>query len=178
MARADVVGVNFHTFVDDCGGYAPICATSMEAYRGGRLPAMPEWYALLLFRHVVGGRLAEVSSSRRPPTLSLEAFRRPADGGIELVAVNTAPKREVTLSIRLAGPKPTQAAEVLSLTAPQLSSTTGVRLGGRQVPGGERGDQVGLHGASSRARGGRGRACQAARPSCSECTRRGEPKAP
>ena len=133
MARADVVGVNFHTLLDDCGSYAPICAPSGEAYRRGRLRAMPEWYALLLFRHLVGSRLAEVSASQRPPRLSLAAFRRPQDGGIDVVAINTAPRRKLALAIRVEGSDTLGVAEVLSLAAPTLRSTTGVRLGGGQV---------------------------------------------
>ncbi len=133
MARADVVGVNFHTLIDDCGSYAPICAASGEAYRRGRLRAMPEWYALLLFRHLVGSRLAEVSASQRPPRLSLAAFRRPQDGGIDVVAINTAPRRKLALAIRVKGSDTFGVAEVLSLAAPTLRSTTGVSLGGGQV---------------------------------------------
>lgn len=133
MARANIAGVNFHTLIDDCRTYTPICATSGAAYRRGRLRVMPEWYALVLFRHVLGSRLAALSSSRRPPGLSLEAFRRSADGVIDLMAVNTGSGRDLTLSIRVVGPDVLRAADMIHLTAPVVSSTTGVRIGGRRV---------------------------------------------
>jgi hypothetical protein len=127
IARSGVAGVNFHTLADSCNGYSPICARSRADYRGGRLRAMPEWYALLLFRQLIGHRLAGISLSHQPPGLTVDAFRAPG-GGVDVVAVNTTPEADVPIAIRLAGRRELRSGTVLALTAPALEARAGVRL--------------------------------------------------
>lgn len=127
LARSGAAGVNFHTLLDSCSGYSPICARTRAGYSHGRLRARPEWYALLLFRQLVGHRLTGLSLSQRPPGLTVEALR--AGGGVvEVVAVNTTPGSDVQLEIRLAGGGQIRSGTVLALTAPALEARAGVRL--------------------------------------------------
>jgi hypothetical protein len=132
IARAGVSGVTFHTLPDDCGGYSAICAPSETHYRRGRLQAMPEWYALLLFRELAGARLARVSLSHRPPGLTVGAFGR-GSGAVDVLAVNTTPDAPARFAIRIARGGDLRSGKVLSLRAPALDATTRVRLGGAGV---------------------------------------------
>lgn len=132
IARAGVSGVTFHTLPDHCGGYSAICAPTEAEYRRGRLQAMPEWYALLLLRELAGTRLTRMSLSRRPPGLTVEAFARPA-GATDVVAVNVAPDAPARLVIRVARGAELRSGTVVSLRAPALDATTGVRLAGAVV---------------------------------------------
>jgi hypothetical protein len=132
IARSGLAGANFHTLLDRCNGYSPVCARSRNHYRRGRLRAMPEWYALLLFRELVGQRLVGLSVSRQRPGLIVEALRT-AEGEVEVVAVNTTPGSHVSLDIRLAGRSQIRSGTVLALTAPALEARTGVRLADARV---------------------------------------------
>jgi hypothetical protein len=132
-ARAGLTGVNFHT-LPECTGYSPLCGPTPEDYAQGRLQAMPEWYALLLFSRLVGGRFAHTAMSAHPPTLSVDALRRAGGRGLDVVAVNTG-ERPVRLALRSRGRAPLRTAALLPLTAPALDATSGVRLAGAAVDG-------------------------------------------
>jgi hypothetical protein len=133
LARSGIAGVNFHTLPDTCGSYSAICAQTRSDYRRGRLRAMPEWYALLLFRHLVGARLTRMSLSHHQPGLTVAAFQQKRLGRIDVVAVNTTPGAEAPLAIRLAGRDEFRSGSVLRLAAPALEAKDGVRLGGAGV---------------------------------------------
>ena len=133
IARSGIAGANFHTLLDRCSGYSPICARSADEYRHGRLHAMPEWYALLLFSQLVGHRLTGVSLSHQPPGLTVEALRDEEAGEIEVVAVNTVSGADAPLSIRLAGRRELRSGTVMALTAPALEAKAGIRLADARV---------------------------------------------
>jgi hypothetical protein len=126
--RSGIRGLNFHTLLDTCGGYSPICADSSADYAAGRLRPMPEWYALLLFSRLTGERAARVSLAGRPPGLTVDAFA--GTSRVDVIVVNSGDrKRSLTL-------RPTarfDSTEVLRLTAPALEASSGVELGGRAV---------------------------------------------
>jgi len=133
IARSGIGGVNFHTLPDNCDGYSAICASHRASYRRGRLRAMPEWYALLMFRRLVGQHFVRTSVSDPPPELMVAALRRTRRQEVDLLAVNTAPDNDLQLAIRLDGRRPPRAGTVLPLTAPGPQSRSGVRLGGADV---------------------------------------------
>lgn len=133
LVRSGIAGVNFHVLPESCNGYTPLCARTTADYRRGRLHAMPEWYALLLFRQVVGHRIAGVSLSSQPPGLSVEAFQGASMNELALVAVNTSADSEASLAIRLAGHDELRSGTVLALTAPALDTKVGTRLAGARV---------------------------------------------
>jgi hypothetical protein len=132
-ARAGLTGVNFHT-LPECTGYSPVCGVTPGDYAQGRLQAMPEWYALLLFRRLEGGRFVRAAVSAHPATLSVDALRRAGGRGVDVVAVNTG-GRAVRLALGSRGRAPLRGAALLPLTAPALDATGGVRLAGAVVDG-------------------------------------------
>jgi hypothetical protein len=132
VARAGVDGVNLHTLPERCNGYSPICAPTRAEFRRGRLRALPEWYALLLFRHLVGERFAGVSLSRRPPGVTVAAFQREPAGDLDVIAVNTNPETGLRLAIRLDRGE-VRGATALRLTAATIEASAGVRLAGARV---------------------------------------------
>ena len=138
LARAGFAGVNFHGLPEHCRGYAPICSASAADLRRGRLRAMPEWYALLMFRHLVGERLAGTTLSRRPDGLTVAAFRARSERSVHVLAVNTSATERVRLSVRLRGADGLRRGHVLRLTGPALEAKTGVTLGGARVGRGGR----------------------------------------
>jgi hypothetical protein len=128
-AHAGLVGVNLHTLPDNCRGYAPICADPLE-YAQGQLRAMPEWYAMLLFRELVGDRAARLKAPRAPDTLTLGAYQRLSGRGADIVAVNVAP---TAARLTIASPGRPRSAATLRLTGGPLDATAEVRLGGAPV---------------------------------------------
>jgi hypothetical protein len=130
--RAGIVGVNFHTHPGLCDGYSPICAGTRPRYAAGRLRRMPMWYALLLYRQLVGKRLVGVSHAPELPGVTIEAFRGTTGAALDVVAVNTRP-RPVRLALRVRGHREARAGTVWRLAAPALDSRHRVRLVGEPV---------------------------------------------
>ena len=130
-ARAGLTGVTFHT-LPECTGYAPLCASTPDDYEQGRLRAMPEWYALLLFSRLQGDRFARAALSPHRRSLTVDALQRPAGRGLDVVAVN-AGRHRIRLSIRPRGGRRLRTAALLPLTAPALDASGGVRLAGATV---------------------------------------------
>ncbi len=129
---SEVRGINLHGLVAEPSGYAPLAFTSPAAALEGRLSARPEFYALLLAARLVGDRA--LRGGPAPPALdgSVREFVRP-DGGIDVLAVDEASPSSAPTVLRLRVPDRFAVATMLRLTAPALSSRTGVRLGGRSV---------------------------------------------
>jgi hypothetical protein len=132
-ARAGLTGVTFHT-LPECTGYSPLCGQTRADYARGRLRAMPEWYGLLLFRHLIGDRFALAAVSPHPRSLTVDALRRPGGRGLDVVAVNAGTHR-VRLGIRTRSGRRLRSGALLSLTAPALDASGGVRLAGATVDG-------------------------------------------
>jgi hypothetical protein len=131
-ARLGITGVNFHTLPDHCAGYSPVCAQSRAAYRQGRLRAMPEWYALLLFHQLASKQPVRASLSAQSPGLTADVFGGGSARSIDVLAVNTTPD-DAALTIRVAGHRALRSATMLALTAPALRARAGIRLGGATV---------------------------------------------
>ena len=131
-ARAGVAGINFHTLVDNCRGYSPLCAPTKYDLEGGWMRPMPEWYAMLMFSRLTGDRVVGSSMTGHPPGLTVDAFGGGARADVLIVNSGVAAR-----SLVLRPKARYTAATVLRLTAPALDASTGVELGGRPVsPGG------------------------------------------
>ena len=82
VARAMAVGVaglNFHDLIGEPRTYSPLAAGDAAELAGGALHANPEWYALLLARHLLGDQ-AGASATRRPANRSPDRGRVPQLG--------------------------------------------------------------------------------------------------
>ena len=130
---AGVAGINLEGNPTNCVGYTPVCATDARALESGALRAEPAWYALLLTRSLIGEHPLPVGvTSAQSPNLLAEPFEGPGRS-IQVVLVDDAPRGSAPLDVRVDVGAGHSSARVLRLTAPSLSATGGVRLGGRQV---------------------------------------------
>jgi hypothetical protein len=124
MASVGVDGVNIHTLPG--AAYAPFSFSDTHGVWHGNVN--PLYYGMLLFSQAFppGAHLLSTHSS----TTSLKVWSTVDSGGvIRTVIINDASTLStVRLTIQRRG---TQPASVESLTAPSLSSRTGVELGGR-----------------------------------------------
>jgi hypothetical protein len=123
MARSGVDGVNVHTFTGSW--YEPFAFTD----KGGAWQAqvMPLYYGLLAFADAAppGARLLKVG---QPPISTLRIWAtRATDGSERIVLINESPTTARTLSLPAGR---ATAATLTSLTAPSLSATNGVQIGG------------------------------------------------
>jgi hypothetical protein len=129
---AGAVGINLQGNPANCSGYSPLCAPTLERLESGVLHAQPEWYALLLTKALVGDRpLPSKLGSRYRANLSVSALRMPS-GGLHFVIVDDDPTGSGAL-VRLRLPHGLGSASLLTLSAPSLTSTSGVTLGGHAV---------------------------------------------
>jgi Glycosyl hydrolase family 79 C-terminal beta domain/Glycosyl hydrolase family 30 beta sandwich domain len=126
-----VAGVNLHGHLENCGGYAPLCASRSRLFLG-RLRPQPEWYALLLTRALLGDVAVRVESSSHDPRLDTTAFASPS-GIVHVVIVDSAPAGSRTQKILLKVPGRYTSARATILTAPSLTATSDVTLGGRTI---------------------------------------------
>lgn len=125
-----IAGINFHDLPANCAGYSSLCASDPAALAAGRLVAAPEWYALLLTRGLTGER--PLATVVRPAVPDVAAAAFGGRGAARVILVDSdagGGERAVRLLVGGAYAR----ASVVSLTAPSLSATTGVRLGGRSV---------------------------------------------
>jgi hypothetical protein len=130
---AGATGINLEGNPTHCVGYTPVCAIDARALASGTLRAEPAWYALLLTRSLVGDRpLPAGISSAASPNLIAEPFEGPGRS-VQVVLVDDEPRGSSPLEVKVAVGSGLASAHVLRLTAPSLSATSGVRLGGRQV---------------------------------------------
>jgi hypothetical protein len=130
-ARAGISGVNYHTLPESCfARYSPICARTPSDYIAGRFRVMPEWYALLFVRQLVGDRLRRTVVAGLHPGLTVDALVSRPRRRLDFVLVNT--DSTTTYQVRLRVPA-MRAGGALRLLAPTLDATSGVTLGGTQV---------------------------------------------
>ena len=128
-----VSGINLEGNPTNCGGYTPVCAPTAEDLATGTLVAEPEWYALLLLRAQIGERPIEtITSAPGRPNVEVATFLAP-DGTLHYVVVDDDPPgaRGVALALRVG--RRFHGASILSLTAPSLTSLSGVTLAGQAV---------------------------------------------
>jgi hypothetical protein len=128
-----VSGINLEGNPTNCGGYTPVCAPTAEDLSSGALVAEPEWYALLLLRAQIGERPIEtITSARGRPNVEVATFLA-ADGTLHYVIVDDEAPGARTAALALRVGKRFHGASVMSLTAPSLTSLSGVELGGQAV---------------------------------------------
>jgi hypothetical protein len=128
-----VSGINLQGNPTNCGGYTPVCAPTAEDLSSGALVAEPEWYALLLLRAQLGERPIETTTNA-PGRANVEvATFLAADGTLHYVIVDDEPPGARTVALALRIGRRFHGGSILSLTAPSLTSLTGVTLGGRAV---------------------------------------------
>ncbi len=131
---AGAAGINLQGNPANCHGYTPVCAATAQRLADGALTAQPEWYALLLSKELVGDRPVRTVASRSPADIDVVALLSDR-GDVHVVIVDDDPAGAKHVSIKLHVGRLTGAATILSLTAPSLAATAGVRLGGRAVEG-------------------------------------------
>ncbi len=127
-----VAGIDFHDLISEPLSYSPLVADGAQELAGGALHANPEWYALLLADRLLGDRPVHAQVLGGESTLTAAAFVT-ASGGLQLVLVDFAPPGAHRLFVRLRLPSSFGAGPILRLTAPGLTATSGVTLGGGAV---------------------------------------------
>lgn len=118
-------GVNFHS--GGYGWYAPVVGTLENGF-----VARPEYYALLLFSQIVGGRMvaSQLDAAQAGPLLVCRALRN-AEGRLQVVAINKDAQTSVRLAIQ--GNSSGERVAVQRLLAPSLQDTTDVTFAGAPV---------------------------------------------
>jgi hypothetical protein len=134
---AGTVGVNLQGNPTNCAGYTPLCAPDPASLTAGELRAQPDWYALLLTNSLIGYRPVPTTIvASQSPNLAAYGFIEPGRTR-KLLFVDEetpdAPPLALTVPLGNGSGSGVDAARVLRLTGPSLSSTGGVRLGGRAV---------------------------------------------
>jgi hypothetical protein len=122
---AGVRGLDFHDLLSMSGAYSPLVGTTDQ------LHANPEWYALLLTRHLQGAKPLR-ASVLGSPSLTARAFLG-YGGTVRLVLVDFDPPSATPLLARLKVPGRFTGGTILRLTAPSPAATSHVLLGGREV---------------------------------------------
>jgi hypothetical protein len=129
---AGVAGVNLHAHLEDCSGYAPLCAPSESRLLAGELDVQPEWYALLFVKPLAGAHPVQTVISHPQPNITVRAFSSHT-GRTRVVIVDTAASRARSADIRVSTAAKFSRASIVTLTAPSRTATSGVTLGGRSV---------------------------------------------
>lgn len=125
LASVGVDGANFHMLP---GSHYELFSPSQTSGGAWQAFVHPEYYGLYMFAQAFppDARLLRVSAPGG--SLKVWASRGP-DGAVRVTLINQDPTRDHTVQIQLPGsPGP---ASLESLTAPSLSATTGVTLGGQ-----------------------------------------------
>jgi len=129
---AGIVGLNFQGNPANCQGYAPVCAPTSQQLTQGDLVAQPEWYSLLLSMGLIGDRPVRAIASPSRANVDVIALLG-RQGKLDVVIVDDDPPGAKRATVRLHVGRGFETATVLPLTAPSLTATAGVRLGGRAV---------------------------------------------
>jgi hypothetical protein len=129
---AGVWGINVQGNPANCRSYTPVCAPSVRQLAEGALIAQPEWYALLLSKALVGDRPVRATATPSPANVDVIALLGDR-GELHVVIVDDDPPGAKRAAVELHVGSRFGSATALSLTAPSLAATLGVRLGGRAV---------------------------------------------
>lgn len=118
-------GINFHT--GGYGWYAPIVGTMKNGF-----VARPEYYALLLFSQIVGGRMvaSQLEAAEAGPLFACYALNN-AQGKLQAVVLNKDAQKDVKLSVNANAPG--ERVAVRRLVAPTLDDPTDVTFAGAPV---------------------------------------------
>ena len=129
---AGVSGINLQGNPANCAGYTPVCAPSPRSLSRGALVAHPEWYALLMTKTLIGSRPLPTTVSRGNANIDAVAFLS-SGKRLHVLIVDDAPSGAKRVSIRFHPRRRYSHETAFVLSAPSLSATSGVRLGGRVV---------------------------------------------
>jgi hypothetical protein len=135
VARAmasGLAGLNFHDLISEPQAYSPLAAEGASQLAAGALQANPEWYALLLARHLLGDRPVSARITAPSRDVTAAAFLNPS-GSLQIVLVNFAGGPSKPLVVGLRPPRTFSAGPILRLEAPTLRARTHILLGGRAV---------------------------------------------
>jgi hypothetical protein len=124
VALGGATGVNLHG-----GGQAP-GYTPIADHSGAVIEARPEYYGMLLFTLAGEGQLLETELLAGPVEATAYAIRS-ASNVLNIVVVNKDPVQNLTLTIE-AG-QTIASATLQSMTAPGLTSLSGIRIQGASV---------------------------------------------
>ena len=127
LASYDCSGVNMETGVNHLGGvskYTPI-SDDLAGHHG----AAPEYYGLLAFAWAAKGEQIAVTCEAGGINLTAYATRE-RSGATTLTVINKDLSRDAAVEASGIVPKH---AQVMRLTAPSLTATSGVTLGGAAV---------------------------------------------
>ena len=118
-------GVNFHT--GGYGWYAPTVGTMANGF-----VARPEYYALLLFSQLLGGRMvqSQLDTAEADPLFVCRAFKD-AGGKMHAVVINKHARKNVRLTLQ--ADQPAERLAVQRLIAPTLDDEADVTLAGAPV---------------------------------------------
>ena len=125
LAQAGGEGINFHG--GGFGWYTPIAGTREKGFT-----ARPIYYGMLLFQQAGWGQLLESTLDYNQDVPLLTAYcLRSDDGSVKAVIFNKHQDRSIHVTVE-AGER-ASGATVLRLSAPEITSTSGVTLGGAAV---------------------------------------------
>jgi hypothetical protein len=134
VSSLGVTGENFHSNIAVCGGpkppgsaYTPFCAANATDQAAGKLIAQPEYYALRMMREIGTGTFAPVDTS---DVATLRAYALRNGSRLRVVLDNLATDTR-SVTVNLGGAYST--GDLIRLTGPSLSATTGITLGGQVV---------------------------------------------
>jgi hypothetical protein len=125
FAKVGVQGVNFHMLP---GSNYELFTPSQTASGSWQAFVHPEYYGLALFAQAFppGAQLLNVTAPSGPTKVWAT---KAADGTIHVVVINQDPVNEHDVAVTVPGQ--TTPGTIESLTAPSISATTGVSLGGQ-----------------------------------------------
>jgi hypothetical protein len=133
IAKTGIRGEYFHSAIAKCGApkpfykaYTPFCAATDADAAAGRLIAHPEYYGLLMLQQIGTGNFVSLTN---PDTATLRAYAVKNGSRLRLVLDNLSGSR--TVSVKLDGKY--TSGDLLGLSAPALTSKTGITLGGAKV---------------------------------------------
>jgi hypothetical protein len=123
--RVGIDGVNVHTLVDS--NYQPFTFTHSDGV--WKAQVRPLYYGLAMFARAAppGSRLLPVTGGPSAGPVRAWATRAP-DGTVRVVLINDSRRRTVAIAPPAGGPA---TAALIRLTAPRLTSRTGVTIGGQ-----------------------------------------------
>lgn len=118
-------GVNFHG--GGYGWYAPIVGTMENGF-----VARPEYYAMLLFSQLLGGRMvqSELDTAQADPLFVCRAYKDAQDK-LQAIVINKHAQKGVRLTVQ--ANRPAQALAVQRLIAPTLEDEADTTLAGAPV---------------------------------------------
>ncbi|HYM68006.1 MAG TPA: glycosyl hydrolase family 79 C-terminal domain-containing protein [bacterium] len=130
VAQLGVIGINLHATIDRCGGYTPICASTLADAQADRVHVQPNYYALLLFHLAAQGRFIPTKVA---PNARVTAYATRGTDGLTRITVVNFGAQAATVRIRVIDAASSTTGSLIRLLGPSLDATEGVTLGGRVV---------------------------------------------